>query len=824
MATSMPTAFDLGILDNGTDQTSNINTALANSNYAGILFDYSAPGAVTVNGTIAGQGKVLKFTSESYLAGSGTINNFILDAGYRQKCFDISLTVNPAGTTLDKISLWIFGAKADGTDASPAIQACIDLCIRNLGVNTIFIPSGTYTCNAPLICQNWNGSIYVNFQISIEGEANFWESSGYGTVLDFSGFHDTFGIGFQTTKGSAIRHLKLIGAFNYIFTDAYTFYNTSLVSYTDGVCRDSGFSPYAGIVVDPFGPSVPSDGGYPGLTAYYRGMPEGSTGLELDDVFFANWVIGFITSPSGQTENAELISAYRIQLQSLKIGICGCQSQEKLNVFRHIGCWGVCHTVFLAGYIYGAASAGNWYIEDVNLAGFNNQFIVNPQSGYFPSFFSNIFAESLGRLGLFSSHLGTTFQNSNIEFANYMDAGSYQTAQIEAAGVSFIGCNFRMYGTNQPVTIYNTSGGSNFFNGCAFETVPFFTIGYPRGINSFTNCTVFDINIIMGPTDLQYASAFSESFAYGNNKIYAGSGNFFTLSSIAPAAPMNINRTTSNYVVNTSLVGGFYQATITCPGDELNRVFVGDVIVGSTSPDPRTYQVMGILSSTGSGSFTINYIPSWVVSGTAYYLFIWLPLYNIAFTGDATNGSNQITNVAVIAGDLSTFMSKGALLFTTAVSVSDAWQSELIRLTGYNPGTGTITFDKTATASATKNLFTNANAVPDPQIPAIVGGSGAGSSPTVSIVKGNDRNMQINVSTGSSPAASAPIAIINFGIPFAGGYIPSPKFSPANAAAAALNGGNQVFMDATLSSEFIVTAGSTGLSASTTYLWNVEVG
>ncbi|HVW58873.1 MAG TPA: hypothetical protein VHC48_02520, partial [Puia sp.] len=251
MSTSMPSAADLGIVANsGTDQSALINTALSNPSYSGIVFDFPSPAAVYISNSVNGQGKVLKFIPGTIITGPTspttpvtTVSNFVLDCGVRQQCFDpaCALQFNPAGTMLGKISPWVFGAKTDGTDAAPAIQKTIDLVIKNIGVQTLFIPAGTYACHAPLICANWSGTEYATFMISIEGECNFWESSGYGTILDFRSFNDTFGIGLHRTKGSSIKNIKVMGAWNYTFPGAYTFYNTPLSAFTDGVCRDSQY-------------------------------------------------------------------------------------------------------------------------------------------------------------------------------------------------------------------------------------------------------------------------------------------------------------------------------------------------------------------------------------------------------------------------------------------------------------------------------------------------------------------------------------------------------------------------------------------------------
>ena len=47
----------------------------------------------------------------------------------------------------------------------------------------------------------------------------------------------------------------------------------SFEAFTDGKSRDSRYSPYAAIVIDPFtnleSDKLPADGGYPGLLVYY---------------------------------------------------------------------------------------------------------------------------------------------------------------------------------------------------------------------------------------------------------------------------------------------------------------------------------------------------------------------------------------------------------------------------------------------------------------------------------------------------------------------------------------------------------------------------
>lgn len=846
LVTSMPTASSIGINADGTDQTSAINAALANNAYSGISFDYSAPAAVTVNGTISGQGKTLRFQPGNTIIGSYTVNNFILDCGLRQKCFDIGSSgsptgiINPIGTTLSVISPWVFGARSDGSDISRPLQCTVDMCIRNgSSVSKIIIPSGGYLCNNPIIEYLWNGSGYGFHQITIDGEANFAEASGYGTYMDFSARKDAFAFGIQKGKGSMIRNIKITGGFNYSYPGDSVFYNLSYAAMTDGVSRDTTYSPNSGIVVDPFGNTVPADGGYPGndaygnpLSGYYRGSGvAGSTGCTFDQIFLTNWVVGIITSPNGQTQNAELIGGTGLQIVNTKTCIAGCQDQEKLNTFRRLECWGVTYYVFSTG-LYGAGSIGAWWIDTVNIAGKLHSFLFNSAAGYFPSYFANVYAETLGNIGFISSHLGTTIMNSTFNFITPSSIGSYIVDQVSGNGVTFIGCQFRMYGTTYPVTI-NNSNGRFYFRDCSFDVVPIYSQDYPGGTCGFSNCTIFNLgSTSMNPTDMQVIGPsqpiyFSYSNAYGSIKIRSGTAliaqRTYTLKSVVAALRMPITRSSTRYTITTSVVSGVTQAVITCVSDELNRVFVGDIICGDLNGDNVANKVIGVVVAAGSGTFTVRYIPTWVTSGSLYFLFVWLPLRNISFIGDTTSGSTQITNVAAIDGSLTDFAGSTCLIQTKSFKPnSDSWSSNLIRVTGWNSGTNTLNVDKVSLVNSAKVLFTNTDAEIDPTTPSIVAGSASGSSPTLSIVKGNDKSHQVSITTGTGPSTGL-LATISFLYGFAGGYVPCVKFSPANGNAAALSGATQVYMDTSVTSSYIITSGSAALAASTLYLFNVEV-
>lgn len=106
--------------------------------------------------------------------------------------------------------------------------------------------------------------------------------------------------------------------------------------------------------------------------------------------------------------------------------------------------------------------------------------------------------------------------------------------------------------------------------------------------------------------------------------------------------------------------------------------------------------------------------------------------------------------------------------------------------------------------------------------PTIAAGVGAGSSPTVSIT-GSDTAGAVSVTTGTLPTGTnAVVATITFNTAY--GTAPYIVLQPANAITATLSGVSMVFVTSTTTT-FVITSGTTALTAATTYKWNyVSVG
>jgi len=452
------------VKDNSTtDQTASLQKVFDDPEVKEIIISAQ----VIINGTvIIPADKILKFEGGKF-SGKGTINGGIIEANSHANIFDTTLMVNPKGVDQYFSVAW-FGATGNNANDQTAIQKSINACINN-NIRTVFLPAAKYKISKPLIVQK-EGTFCT---VELLGESSFWDSNIGSELLPT--FTNTFAIGIQNGKGCKIRKLKITGLFTPPFTnDRNKFFNTSFQDFKDNVCRDTRYSPYSGIVIDPFtnlsSNKMPADGGYPGLTSYYGkynsfSTSTGSTGIEIEELSINNFVVGICSSPNGLTRNAEITIINKIQFENCKLCISGGQDQEKANIISNIYCWGGTHTVFGTDLYGGPRMAGNWNIDHANIAGAVVRFIYNDQHGYFPTYVSHVFAESLGTFGTINSELACEISDCHIDFEYPNVAGVQTLITSWGENIVYRSCNFRYYGDKTPMNIE----GNAIFDHCFFS-------------------------------------------------------------------------------------------------------------------------------------------------------------------------------------------------------------------------------------------------------------------------------------------------------------------------------------------------------------------
>ena len=473
-----------------------------------------------------------------------------------------------------------------------------------------YLPAGRWPCAHVLFGKRIENSKYTFWTTSLIGTGTAGEADGWGTILDYTQYPEVaFGIGEQCGKGVIIKGIQIWGAFrmNYPDSGAQQFYNSSFISYGDGKCRDSRFSPASGIVIDPFGPSVPPDGGFQGSDAYgnplkkfYFGGTYGSTGIHLTEDFIRNWVVDVITSPNGSTKNADNLTFDFLQVANSKTNFAGCQDQEKNNVISHIESWGQSWMVFCTN-IYGAGTPGEWTLSHFSLAGRNHDFIYNNEGGYFTVSADHIFAESLKRLGYWCSTNGAVLRDSKIGFAGPDECGSFTPDMLSGYGVTIDGGQMRIYGWPAlKVTIATGSGANNFhFMNMSLENgVPIYPQTYPYGYSDFFNCTLngqSSVNVLNPPGP------------QGVTSIYA--------------YPSTSNLAAKNYYIGVSgkflRVGPKFETSFSSD----STVAVNDPITATT--DGITFIAAGVVTAVSGKQFIVSYTAPEIDMSKKYHLYKW---------------------------------------------------------------------------------------------------------------------------------------------------------------------------------------------------------
>lgn len=362
----------------------------------------------------------------------------------------------------DYINPKVFGAKGDGnSDDTKAIQLAIDSAVKVSG--TVYLPN-RYRITAPLIAAKWDSlkGDYVFFTIKIKGEATMWDINSRSVIT--ASHKDGPAIAIHRGKNCVIEGLNLQGAYRSPVLSDSAFYQSAFDTYGDPTCRDKQYSPYAGIVIDPFRSTLPPDGGYPTLQKWYRGQggSGGSTGNYIYNCTVNNFTIGIILSPNGQTANADLHKIEDIRFYNTKASFVGCQAQEKSNFLIRLNCWGRTHTMFSFGS-YGAGSPGMYFIDGTQIAGGVVRLIDRSSGSYYPVTMDHIFAESLGSIGRWQSNVNDIISNSTIHFV-YPDqaSGFPANGHVYGGGVTFFNCVIRYYGRPSLPILFN--GEYSFIN------------------------------------------------------------------------------------------------------------------------------------------------------------------------------------------------------------------------------------------------------------------------------------------------------------------------------------------------------------------------
>jgi hypothetical protein len=230
-------------------------------------------------------------------------------------------------------------------------------------------------------------------------------------------------------------------------------------------------------------------------------------------------------------------------------------------------------------------------------------------------------------------------------------------------------------------------------------------------------------------------------------------------------------------------------------------------------------QLINIIA--GGGIIEPTHLSDFAFHGFNFAGNTWTTVQDGMFqTGTTTwNGGASAPSGSCAAGSI--YTNGGATSTITTLYVcypANTWTAVIAipGVTGYT-GTGNVVLSATptGTGTATWGHFKASGT------PTIACNTGAGASPSVCTITGNDEGGVINITTGSAPANSAIIATVTLGN--ACPTMAYPIIRSSNANASQLTGNSHDYPNNISASQWSFTSNSAGLSATTAYAWNYQV-
>lgn len=242
-----------------------------------------------------------------------------------------------------------------------------------------------------------------------------------------------------------------------------------------------------------------------------------------------------------------------------------------------------------------------------------------------------------------------------------------------------------------------------------------------------------------------------------------------------------------------------------------NKVFTGFVDMGETT-------ATGIAAHLQMGG-NVTYAPTGAAPQTAAGIYVkQFTINDPTNSGSISQGQYLMTlqapvltaTSAVTYPEVATLYINGAPTASTNVTATLRYALEIAG--------GNAFFNGNVLSSATSSA-TFAHHLGNSSTPGIAAGTGAGTSPTISI-SGTDLAGDVTVTTGTLPTASGIVGTITYS--FAYPTHTYPVLYPGNSATALLSGVSMVYTTGNTTT-FVITAGTTALTAVTTYVWHYKI-
>lgn len=360
---------------------------------------------------------------------NGRISGGYILCPYYQQIFDSSLVVEIKGGAFGVISTSWFGASPSKDSNRYFFQKAVTCAISTN--SKLYTPAnGIYKIWGQIDVMSVYLGDFSGCSVYWYGDYRFNGANG-GTVFSQQQKYAST-LNLQKNKGTTIEGIRLVGKYTSPALTPMQFFNATYASYRDSTCSNW----YTGISIDAYPPM-------PG------GSTGGSTGVFLRNLSVENFTVLIGISQNGQTLNAEGIVGEYINFGAAREGWKSGQAQEKGNRIAHCFFW---EPIFYGISIgnSGQYSSGNYWIDHINVAGRMNTIFKITQGSWFPTFISNVYAESTGKLGDFStSSMTISLTDCVINFEASEVAGVQNIITSNSLRVIFTRCNLQYWPTDQ---------------------------------------------------------------------------------------------------------------------------------------------------------------------------------------------------------------------------------------------------------------------------------------------------------------------------------------------------------------------------------------
>lgn len=571
-----------------------------------------------------------------------------------------------------------WGAKGDGsTDDAPAIQNLVDYLISGDGGKARFQAGKTYALQSPIILAELSAGSYNQVGgISFEADTHHPSLSAFSTEL-----HQKNG----NLPCVIIQHGRNIQFKGIGFRGMNTFFTEDKVDETENLLDTNNYlssnnsvstgryNPHAGLVTDPFSSSstlVGANSGnqYPNLSNYYTGTAGGTATLSLENCNFYDLVVGFLQNPNplSTIQQGDGFSLYDCKFQYCREGIVACQSQSRAVNLFNCG-FSFCDT-HISTKTYGRQAGAPPKLFGGQLGNCRRLFDIEPSFGPFEVY--GIHSEVVHSIGIIGSAQDgnsspVLFDACRFTFATTTGRRS-EHAGFFAAPINFRNCSFSSTnsGTLNFVNGYETNALSPVrFENCRFLSASrlyadqTFTLTSYRNAK-FENCGIFDSTILNNGAQLRDHDISPDTEDYNRN--FVPYGGFLTIGEntyttdflqeeIGVGSISNITFDTGAGTATGSISSALNAALLRTGDNVINRqsfnIFDPD---GNGTVANVIGQYVGIITIISGTSLFLRDVPKcWnnshsLTSNTVKRL----RRYHQPTTGDITNGSNLINNVA----------------------------------------------------------------------------------------------------------------------------------------------------------------------------------